>query len=159
MKKRYLILPAAGLALIIALGYASAQTSQPDTENGRYTLNRVDGGWLRLDTRTGAVSTCAQAAGAWTCRLAPDERATLEGELSRAQQENATLKQELIKRGIALPQGMAQAPAGPAKSPEEPAIRLPSDADIDRVMGFMEKVMKRMIDFFGTITTEPGKQS
>jgi hypothetical protein len=154
MKKRYLILPLAGVALIAALGYASAQAT-PDTANGRYCLTRIDGGWLRLDTQTGAVSTCTQTGAALTCRAAADERAALEAEIARLQKGNAALKQELVRRGIALPDGMAQGPA--VKPEDDTALRLPSDADIDRVMTVIEKVWKRMMDLMGPTETPPGR--
>jgi hypothetical protein len=50
-----------------------SRQSQPDTENGRYTLSpNADGVVLRLDTRTGAVSTCSNAGAGWACYAAPD---------------------------------------------------------------------------------------
>jgi hypothetical protein len=149
-----LVVPALLVATLALAGEAASQ-SAPDTENGRYTVNRVEGGWLRLDTRTGAVATCTGTPLA--CRAAPDERSALEAEIARVQGENAALKQELVKRGIPLPQGMAQAPAAQPKN--DSTIQLPSDADIDRVMTFMEKVWKRMMDFIGTVTGPSGQPS
>ena len=35
--------------------------SMPETENGRYALSPAGDGVLRLDTRTGAVSTCTNS--------------------------------------------------------------------------------------------------
>ena len=49
-----------GLA-VLALGVAGATAAppqaMPDTENGRYALSSTPDGVLRLDTRTGAIST------------------------------------------------------------------------------------------------------
>ena len=53
------------LILVLALAAAAggpaalAQTAAPDSENGRYSFNQVADGLLRLDTRTGQVSLCA----------------------------------------------------------------------------------------------------
>ena len=48
-------------AVVLALGLAgeraAAGQALPDTENGRYALSTTPDGVLRLDTRTGAVST------------------------------------------------------------------------------------------------------
>src|SRR5690606_12890456 len=46
---------------------ASAQNGAPDTENGRYSFNRVEDGFLRLDQRTGQVSVCARRDLGWSC--------------------------------------------------------------------------------------------
>jgi hypothetical protein len=48
------------------IGAATAQT-MPDTENGRYALSPVTDGVIRLDTRTGAVSTCNNTGAGWAC--------------------------------------------------------------------------------------------
>ena len=47
----------------------------PDNENGRYALSPVTDGVIRLDTRTGAVSTCTNTGTGWACYAVPDERA------------------------------------------------------------------------------------
>ena len=41
----------------------------PDA-NGRYALAPIDGGVLKLDTRTGAVTECRRTADALNCALA-----------------------------------------------------------------------------------------
>ena len=57
----------------------------PDTENGRYTLSPTGDGVLRLDTRTGAVSTCSNSGAGWACYAVPDERAAMDAEIGRLQ--------------------------------------------------------------------------
>lgn len=86
-------------AALMASPDAHAQAA-PDTDNGRFTLSPVPDGFLRLDTRTGAVSTCTNKGG-WTCRLVPDERAALDNEIGRLQADNKRLKDELAQRGTA----------------------------------------------------------
>lgn len=65
-------------------GAANAQ-SMPDTENGRYTLAPVADGVLRLDTRTGTMSTCNAKLIGWACYAMPDEREALDAEIGRLQ--------------------------------------------------------------------------
>ena len=52
--------------------------SMPDGENGRYVLSPVTDGVIRLDTRTGSVSTCSNTGTGWACYAVPDERAALD---------------------------------------------------------------------------------
>jgi hypothetical protein len=134
------------LALMMSLAAfaaASAQPSTPDSENGRYSFNPMADGVLRLDTRTGQVSRCSQSDVGWTCNAVPDERSALESEIARLQGENATLKKELLARGLPLPGG----PSPPsAAKPGEPELKLPSDAEVDKVISFLEKAWRRLLE-------------
>jgi hypothetical protein len=137
----------AGLGLTVSsLAWGQAATSPGDDK--RYTFNRVDEGYLRLDGRTGQVSICAQRPAGWACQAVPDERAALEAEIARLQAENAAVKKELIARNLPLP-GTVK-PDAPAH-PDEPRLQLPNDADLNRVMNFVEKVWRRLLDMMTTV--------
>jgi hypothetical protein len=122
---------------------AMAQNSPADTEQGRFTFHKVDEGFLRLDSRSGQVSLCSHKGLGWACETIPDERLALENEIARLQTGNAALKKELLARGLALPDPVKP---DPPLAKGEVELKLPSQADIDRVMTFMEKVWKRMIE-------------
>src|SRR5215471_8954664 len=138
-----------------ALAAASAQPAAPDSENGRYSFNPIADGVLRLDTRTGQVSQCSRNDAGWTCKAVPDERSSLEAEIARLQGENATLKKELLARGLPLP----GAPSPPAAKSSEPELKLPSDADVDKVMSFLEKVWRRLIEMGRTVQRDVEKKN
>ena len=121
----------------------SPQDSPSGTEAGRFSFHKVDEGFLRLDTRTGQVSLCNHKNLGWACETIPDERAALENEIARLQTGNAALKKDMLARGLSLPEPVKPEPPL-AKSDHE--LKLPSQADIDRVMTFMEKVWRRMIE-------------
>src|SRR5262249_40726559 len=123
------------LVLVAAALPTGAQESRPDGENGRYAFNTVSDGVLRLDTRTGQVSKCSNASTGWACQAVPDDRKALENEIGRLQDENARLKKEFASRGLKLPDGVRDAPV--AGRDRDGELKLPSDAELDRVMTFL----------------------
>jgi hypothetical protein len=76
----------------------------------------------------------------------PDERSALEGEIARLQADNAQLKRELLAHNLPLPGGGRPDVTGR----EEERLQLPSDAELNRMMTFMEKVWKRMVEMIVT---------
>jgi hypothetical protein len=130
------------MLLLAHFGVASAETATPDSENGRYSFYPVADGVLRLDTRTGQISQCSRSDATWACKLVPDERSALETEIARLQGENATLKKQLLARGLPVP----GAPGPSIAQPADPELKLPSDADVDKVISFLEKVWRRLVE-------------
>jgi hypothetical protein len=127
---------------LAALTTAWAETATPDRQNGRFIFNPVADGVLRLDTRTGQVSECSRSDAGWACKLVPDERSALEMEIARLQEENTRLKNELLDRGPPT----AGAPGRSPAKPGDPELKLPSDAELDKVISFLEKAWRRLIE-------------
>ncbi len=121
-------LPAAAIIAVALGGSARAQ----DSEAGRFRLERTDQGFVRLDTRSGALSLCQDKDGNLVCRMAADERAAYEEELGRLEKRVTALED---KAGGALQSTTPQAP-------------LPSDAEVERSIGIMERFMR---SFFGLV--------
>ena len=115
------------LAAVIILGFwtpVMADDDAPDTAGGRYTLNKVMDGFVRLDTQTGAVEFCSQRTVGWACQAAPEDRATYEREIERLQNENAALKQALLSHGLPLPDDLMPETSGcEQQSNHDPAAR------------------------------------
>lgn len=106
-----------------ALGASAlAQPQSAPSDAWRFKLQKVDGGFLRLDAQTGQVSFCREREG-WVCETVADDRAALEAEIKRLSDRVATLE----------------------KQTNDPSnrFRTPSDQEIEQVMGFFEKMMKR----------------
>jgi hypothetical protein len=130
--------------------------SMPGTENGRYALSPIADGVLRLDTRTGSVSTCNSSGAGWACYAVPDERGALDTEIGRLQAENEKLKAQLAERDTpvtgktdeALPKSDQLKKSEPkvAEGERKIEIPLPSDRDMDRMMGFLEKAWRRLVE-------------
>ena len=145
--------------IIAALGFAipaaAAQNAPPESDDGRYSFGRVDDGYLRLDGRTGQVSICTRRSVGWACQAVADERTALEAEIMRLQRENAALKKEFVARNLPLPGAVRPEP--PAAKPEEPRLELPNDADVNKVMNFVEKVWRRLVDMIVTLQKDMNK--
>src|SRR4051812_50064321 len=89
-------LAAAAFAAVMAVSAGGlAAQSAPDGENGRYSMTPIPEGVLRLDSRTGTVSTCTRSGAGWACYAVPDERTALDAEIGRLQAEVETLKGRL----------------------------------------------------------------
>jgi hypothetical protein len=141
---------------LIGITGASAQ-SMPDGENGRYTLSAVKDGVVRLDTRTGSVSTCTDNGSGWACRLVPDERAALDTEIGRLQTENESLKAQLAARDSAATGKTAEALPQPKSDGERKIeIPLPSDRDMDRMMSTLENAWRRLVEMAGRLQKDYG---
>ena len=145
---------AAAVAFCVA-GSGAIAGPMPDSENGRYTLSPVADGVIRLDTRTGTVSTCNNSGIGWACYAVPDERAALDVEIGRLQADNEKLKAELAAReptvtgktGEALPKSDSlKKPEPNADSERKIEIPLPSDQDMDRVVSFLERAWRRLVE-------------
>jgi hypothetical protein len=158
-----LLLLATVACCLSGIGLASAEP-MPDTENGRYVLSPASDGVIRLDTRTGTVSNCNNSGAGWACYAVPDERAAMDTEIGRLQAENEKLKAQLASRdstvegktGEALPKSDRQsapnaaepkvAQPKAAESERKLEIPLPSDQDMDRLMSFVERAWRRLVD-------------
>src|ERR1700730_14860811 len=116
----------------------------PDTNDGRYTLNKVSDGFVRLDTQTGEVALCSQRTVGWACQVAPEDRAAFESEIARLRGENAALKQAVLSRGLPLPSGAAPERSGTHDN--DITIRLPDNADIDRAVAYVGRLWNRFVD-------------
>src|ERR1700709_2032583 len=89
---------AALAAMIWCMGGDAGAQSMPEAENGRYALSPVADGVIRLDTRSGVVSTCNNTGAGWACYAVPDERAALDAEIGRLQADNEKLRAQLAAR-------------------------------------------------------------
>jgi hypothetical protein len=142
---------------IVSLSAAAKDTAKAHGVAGsgsgvaaRYMFNRVKGGFLRLDTQTGLVSLCGPQAVGWACLAVPEDRAVLENEIVRLRSENGALKAALLSRALPLPPGVAPQPSGIIPQPPAPSgrtltVRLPGAADVDRVIGFVGQIWRRLV--------------
>jgi len=157
------------LLWLVVLAFCLAGTGHalagpmPETENGRYALSPAGDGVLRLDTRTGAISTCSNSGAGWACYAVPDERAAMDAEIGRLQADigrlqadNERLKADLASREPTVPGKIEEPlPKSDSLKKSEPKVAegerkieipLPSDRDMDRMMSFLEQAWRRLIE-------------
>ena len=108
---------------VLILFAASVPASAQD--DARYRLEKSGDRFVRMDTRTGAMSICEDRGGELACRAASD------GELEPG--ASAGRIAELEARVAALE----------ARSGQPAAV--PSDEEFERTLGFMERFFRRFI--------------
>ena len=134
---------AAALGIAAALAApATAEAPRPD----RYELKAADGGFLRLDRETGATAFCTLSGDGYACRPASDGPAASSPEIDRLKERVAVLE-ATVKT---LSSGLPPAPVLPKDDSlveTDPTLKLPSDADVDRALSFVEKALRRFKRF------------
>jgi chorismate mutase len=121
------------LAAALAAPAAVAQTAvpppavEPPAQIERFSMTPTEGGFLRLDKQSGAVSFCTVEAGAAACRAGADERAALEKEIAELKRENAELK------------------AGRDARSQSSASPLPREEEFERALSFAERFIRRIV--------------
>jgi len=91
------------IAIGIAIGLACAGTpalaqnadATPPDGPSRFTFTRVDDGFLRLDNVSGHIAFCSPNSVGWACQIVPEDRAALDKEIARLQDEVTSLKAEV----------------------------------------------------------------
>lgn len=126
---------------------AAAAFAQPAVEpKGRYTMTPVDGGFMRLDTETGAVALCMKKEAAWACEPVKDGTGATT-DAGKLETENKALKD----RVKALEDAKAGAPpaAGetyPTEPPGGSVSQLPTEEEVDKAFDYIEGMYKKLRD-------------
>ena len=110
----------AGIAAVAIVAATSAFAQEAE----RYRLERTDDGYVRLDTRTGAMSICREAEGQLSCVPAAQLEAG-DGEIAALRERVAALETRLA-----------------AMESRAPAAGLPPEEEFERGMGYMERFFR-----------------
>ena len=137
--------------LIPAAFLVATAAAVPAQENpGRFAMKDIEGGILRMDTKTGRISQCKKKDGEWACESIADDSAGLEDRISELKRENEALRAMLADAEKALLATRDKA--------AEKAKKLPNDEELDRVMAFIERFMRRFFDFAKSMRETLGKE-
>src|SRR3954468_21040514 len=90
---------AVSLTFVLAVLAQSVAPAVAQKTSGRYAIVPLDGGIVRLDTQTGALTECRRLNEALNCALADDDRVALQEQVDRLSRENAELREKLQTGG------------------------------------------------------------
>ena len=152
MKKS--LLCAATLTLIFFLQLAP--TAGAVETDGRFSMTPTDDGFLRLDSQTGAVALCGRSDGDWICNPVADSQLASQSKLAALKKENSDLKAEIEDLQRAL---NAQLTDGKPSDGTNPGFNVPSEQDVDKLMGFLENLARRFKGMVKELkeNNEPGR--
>jgi len=141
---------------------AEIQDSAPPASSSRYSFNRVDNGFLRLNNESGEVAYCNPRAVGWACPAATVDRAALETEIAslqkqialrkkldtevgQLQDELASLKKEIadLKR---LPPSRPPGDLTPSPEGGDVSVKLPIHQDIARARDYLGDTWRRLVE-------------
>jgi hypothetical protein len=101
-------------------------------DTDRYTLERSGDSYVRMDRKTGEISTCEERSGQLVCRLAADERSAFQDEVDRLQDRLSGLEKRVVELETA--------------SRLNPQRVLPTEEDFEKSLGYMERFFRRFMD-------------
>ena len=114
------------LASVLLLASGAVGLAQ---ESDRFSLEKTAEGYVRLDKRTGQMSTCQDQSGQLVCRMAADDRVAFEDEIDRLREQIDGLE----TRVAALESGSA-------------GNSLPSEDEFDRTMSYMQRFFRGFLE-------------
>lgn len=141
------------IALLCLGGVAPSRAETPADAKGRYSMSPVDGGFLRLDTETGAVALCVKKDAAWACEPVKDGTAST-GDLEA---ENKALKDRV--KALEEAKGTSRPVTGneyPTEPPGGSVSQLPTEEEVDKAFDYIEGMYKKLRERIKKFETEPG---
>jgi hypothetical protein len=134
-------LAGAGIVLLAGSLFGSSGFAAGE-KAGRYTMSPADGGgFVRLDTESGAMALCRPKGGDWACTDMADGGGA-PGEMQRLREENAALKAEVRRlEDIVLPEKKSGEP--PVAARPGGRIELPSEEDVDKAMTYFGRLIRK----------------
>jgi hypothetical protein len=138
---RALAVTAIALAATFLLSPAGA--TPPAGE--RYELQPAEGGFVRLDRETGLTSFCAPVAEGYACKPAAEGKSAEAAVIAQLEKRVAELERKVK-----------------ALSPEatrDSTLDLPSDDQVDRVAGFLERTLRRFKRLAEDLQKEIGEEN
>ena len=151
---------ALGVAVAAAIGTAHSTERPSATDvSGRYAMQPTEGGMLRLDTATGAITFCKAKGATWGCEAIADERQVLEDELKRPQgrEQLAEGVGQTTRRDCRASSGQGSRKAGRDASRWR-GLQVADRRRVDKAMTYVERMLKKFKDKLKDLEAETGKK-
>lgn len=143
------------------------ESPQPPSSN-RYSFNRVDDGFLRLDNASGEVAYCSTRPVGWACEAVAIDRSVLEtetasdqkqvalltkldSEIARLHDEVASLKREIAALKEPPPPRPPADLSAPLEKGSASSGNLPTQQDMARAREYLEETWRRLVEMIVTI--------
>jgi len=144
------------------------QESSQLLSSGRYSFNRVDDGFLRLDNASGEVAYCSARPVGWACEAVAIDRSVLEtepasvqkqvalltkldSEIARLHDEVASLKREIADLREPPPPRPPADLSAPLEKGGTSSANLPTQQDMARAREYLEETWRRLVEMIVTI--------
>jgi hypothetical protein len=130
----------------------------PPRPAGRFSFDRVDDGFLRLDHQSGQVAFCQRQEQSWGCEAVPEHRAALERKIANLQGVIGGLKQQVAD----LQKEIAALRAPPPPPPDHNSgleLKMPSAQDMARARGFLAETWHRLVDMIQSMQQDMLRKS
>ena len=134
MRLHHILIPAALCSLVAASAYSE--------ETDHYRLEKSADGYVRMDTRTGAMSICEERSGQLVCKMAADERAAYQDEIDRLDNSVKALDARVAKLENSLSARLES--------------QLPSQEDFNKSLGYMQQFFRTFKDIVKDMDKEDG---
>src|SRR5262245_17527090 len=144
-------------------------------EGGRFTFNRIDNGFLRLDTQSGQVAYCRVQTAGWSCQPVPENRSELDSDIARLRADMNDLKAlksdivrlqdeiAALRREVAVlkepPPPRPPVNLTPPDKGSDMTIRLPTHEDVARARAFIERTWQRVVEMIITVQKDVMQKS
>lgn len=135
-------------------------------ETGRYAMSPTEGGFVRLDKETGAMSFCTGKEGEWSCKPMPETEQEAKERLwklegaKRAEEAEQKLR-EHAEQGTTPPAAGAGEPpaAGDTAPPVPPGnLPIPNEEDVDKLFDYVEGMVKKFKERIERLEREAKKE-
>lgn len=152
------------------VGVVAALTAGPawaaEDTSGRYTMSPAEGGVIRLDRETGAMSFCTGKEGAWSCKEMPETESELRKRVEQLEGEKRALEAEKRLRDGLLGGGPSakapesgEPPAGDTLPPAPPGdLPIPNERDVDKLFDYVEGMVKKFKERIDRLEREAKKE-
>lgn len=165
MPKQFLPAAKFGFVWLAVAATVAIPASAQQTEAGRFSMSPTEGGVIRLDRDTGAMSFCSGKEGEWSCKPMPETESELKKKVDQLEEDKRALEAERrLREGLfgSLSPRSGQPgdppPADEKLAPAPPAdLPIPNEKDVDKVFDYVEGMVRKLKERIDRLEKEAKK--